>query len=421
MTHLFKHLGPIFVAATLFFIACGGNGDDGNDVVDPDVGPDSTSWTWPDPPDELFAFVTTVTGKVYVLDTKQGAVVNQVDAAPASIHGVAVMDGQRTIYVPTFDGVDKIDFAADLTTFEVTKSFALSKSPLVLAVSPDQKTIVTGSSEPAFWTAGEGEQFAAFIRTDTDELAAEMSFDSPARVSFSPDSSKAYVIQQNSAEVPVVDLETLTVSNTITNKALEEGYPACDALAASMTAEESCTPGAQDLEPEGCTLCRCQADNTWHCSLVTPGHGAVRASDGLLCISNLSRESLTCMNPDDPDNQWVVDTPGEFPHDLHFDPVTGYLWYQAMERIPIAADELGNTEIPCAVTVYDVDGGAVVQRMDWDNGLWHISLAPDNRAYASGSFHTVVVYDRQTYEKLEEIRDDLGPVDAPQPIMEIDF
>jgi hypothetical protein len=421
MSYLYKALGPFLLATALLFMACSGDGDDGQDTQSSDVATDASSWTWPDPPDELLAFVTTVTGKVYVLDTKQGAVVNQVDAAPASIHGVAVMDGQRTIYVPTFDGVDKIEFAADMTSFEVTKSFALSKSPLVLAVSPDQKTIVTGSSEPAFWTAGEGDQFAVIISTDTDELVAELQFDSPARASFSPDSSHAYIIQQNSAEVPVVDLATATVTSTLVNKALEEGYPACEALAAAMTAEESCTPGAQDLEPDGCTLCRCQADNTWHCSLVTPGHGAVRASDGLLCISNLSRESLTCMNPDDPDNQWVIDTPGEFPHDLHFDPVTGYLWYQAMARIPIAADEAGNTEIPCAVAIYNVDAGAEVHRLEWDYGIWHVSLAPDNRAYASGSFHTVVVYDRQTYEKIEEVRDDLGPVGAPQPIMEIDF
>ena len=122
-----------------------------------------------------------------------------------------------------------------------------------------------------------------------------------------------------------------------------------------------------------------------------------------------------------PENQWVIETPGDFPHDLHFDPVTGYLWFQSMQQIPVAADEQGNTEIPCAITVYNLDAGEVVKRLGWDYGLWHVSLAPDNKAYASGSFHTVVVYDRQTYEKVEEVRDGLGTVGAPQPIMEIDF
>jgi len=402
-------------------VACGGESDSADTTSTNDGLNDTASFVWPEPPDELLAFVTTVTGKVYVLNTKDGGVINQIDAAPASIHGVGVMEGQRTIYVPTFEGVDKVSFSSDMTTFDVTKSFALQKPPLMLSLSPDRTMIATGSSEPAFWSVGEGKQFASFMRTDTDELVGELEFDSPARISFSPDSKFAYVVQQNSSEIPVVNLETMSVEKTLNNKVLEAAFPECDALAASMTAEDSCTPGAQELEPEGCTLCRCKADNTWYCSLVTPGHGAVRSSDGLFCVVNLTRESITCMAPDDPESQWVIETPGDFPHDLHFDPVTGYLWFQSMQRIPIAADEQGNTEIPCAITVYNVETREVLKRMEWDYGLWHVSLAPDNKAYASGSFHTVVVYDRQTYEKVEEVRDGLGTVGAPQPIMEIDF
>ena len=353
------------------FAACASEGANPQDAVVPDAG-------GPPAGGPRYAFICTVTGKLQVVDLQALSVISTVQLTYGSVHGVGVTKDRHVVYAPnpSFTRVDKLQFSEDMATAAVAKSFELKQAPQFGRMSPDARVMVTGSALPSMYpqTAAKGTN-AAFIRLDTDEIAAELTFDSPAHALFDPMSTKAYVLQQDTADVPVVDLGTFQVVATL----IDEGH-------------------AKDK--------------------VAPGHGAVRTQDGLLCIAEFTGNKVNCLDPNDASKpQRAIEIAGELPHDLSFEPDGKRLWIGTTTGLPVPVSESTNPDIPAFLHVYDIDAGVEVDKVSWKYAMWHVHVAPNGRAYASGSWGTLVVFDVATRELVGELKVNAGP----QPLMTVDF
>jgi hypothetical protein len=359
-----------------------------------------------------------VAGDVYVVDMESGTTVNTVETASYTLHGVGVGQDPHEVWLPSFERLDHVLFSEDMSEYELLDSIPLAHLPKGVVTSPDRRWVVAVPTNQMF-SVGLGDDLpAVFVDTATSTIVREITMPAPRRPAFNHEGTRAYFPQTRSAEIYVVDMTTLEIDNVLTNQAMVEAGEYCDALTAQLIEKEPhCLAWETYEDPDGpCLKCVCDDDNLWRCYPIT-GPVTVRDSDELLCTSNLLARSVTCMDPEDPDGQWVIDAEGSMPHDLHFDNATGLLWFQLMQELPDPSTESSNPDIPTPIKVYDVDSNVEVRSLEWDYAQWHVTI--DNRkAYASGSYHSVIEYDRATME-VSRVFDDMGW--GPRPVMTIDF
>ena len=327
----------------------------------------------------VLAFVGTVTGKVHVVDVTAMADRLTIAAGHSAIHGTAVMPDKVTIYTMNYgeSRVDKRKLASDLSDAPVVLSIPVKAPPTFLTRSPDARFIATGATDSAMHggvpVRFQGQEVATFIATETDAIVLALPLETPAAVLYAPDASRGYVLAQKSREIPVVDLKTLTVVETW------------------VVAERT--------------------DNDF-----ASGRGAVRASDGVVCVSNMEHHNVSCLDPKAPSEQWLLDSPELVPHDMSFDAV-GRLWVQAADHRPDAGHEAEATTIASAVLVFDVEARTIVKELAWDYSIWHVKVGPNGRAYVSGSWGTVVIYDTTDFSLVAAV----SLASGPEPVMSVDF
>ena len=329
------------------------------------------------PAPTVYGSVVTVTGKAIVFDPATLAVKISIPVTHTSMHGPGLRDAARVLWAPepTKNRVDRIEIAKDWSTSTVETSIPLTAAPSFLEMSPDGKIVATGSATPVLGVQGTAtSNKAAFIDADAKVLRAELPFDSPAHIQFAPDGSVAYVLQQKTGDIPVVDMKTFTVVDTLVNPGFKEGQTAS-------------------------------------------GEGDVRPSDGYMCVANLTSSSVTCMDPKKPADAWIEKFSGEGPHDLCFDASGERLWIQAAAGITSPGDEFGNTEVPTTIFVLDVASHARLNEIHWDFSFWHVATGPGGRMFVSASWGSLLAYDDTTYELVGSAK--LGT--GPQPLMTVDF
>ncbi len=306
------------------------------------------------------AYVGTLTGNLHIVDVATMKDLSVIQSWPAGLptcincadnvpqHGSGILADKRTIYKvdPNHNLVKKFLVAPDGKSFKELKTFTFDTKPVFGTSSPDDKYYITtamGSKD------GKAISVAYVIDVKTDAIVATVTSDSFGRPLFDAQSTVAYLLPKTGGQIQVFDLKTLTVVQTIVNKAAEVG-------------------GMGGGPGSGMAM---------HAA----GWGRV-GDDGVIYLPNAQQHNFTAIDPKNPDAQWSMEFADKMVHDA--EPHGGTIYVLGMNDTPEKPYEV--LDSGGWIYAVDIKTKTILNKISSPTRVGHLTFGTDGLLYSTNAY-----------------------------------